>query len=86
MAAPRRKKHLLRKSGKDAFVSRQKWLAMGLPFNSSSVTQKKDHFPVVINRNVLAIKLKSIMNQGMKLAQTWANFNREFYLFKKVAM
>jgi hypothetical protein len=43
---------------------------MGLPFNSSSVTQKKDLFPVVMNRNVLAIKLKSIMNHGVKIAQT----------------
>jgi len=36
-----------------------------------------------MNRNVLAIKLKSIMNQGVKLAETGANFNREFYLISK---
>jgi hypothetical protein len=56
---------------------------MGLPFHSSSVNTKKDHFSVFMNRNVLAIKLKSVMNQGVKLAQTWANFNREFYLISK---
>jgi len=36
-----------------------------------------------MNRNILAIKLKSIMNQGVKLAHTWDNFNREFYLISK---
>jgi len=39
-----------------------------------------------MNRNVLAINLKPIMNQGVKLAQIWENFNREFYLISKAAM